>query len=1159
MAEKLRLNINGIEVTGFAGQTVLEVARENGIDIPTLCYDKRVEVYGACGLCVVEAEGSPKLLRACATTIYDGMVINTNTKRVIDSRKTALELLLSDHTGDCRPPCALNCPAGTDCQGYVGMVANGQYKEAVKIIKGIFPLPSSIGRVCPHPCETACRRQLVDEPVSIAFIKAFIGDKDLESGNPYMPTPLPSTGHTVAVVGGGPAGLTAAYQLKAKGHDVTIYDAMPKMGGMLRYGIPEYRLPKAILDKEIALIEKMGVKMINNIKLGKDITFDHLKSSYDAVLLAVGAWSSTKMGVKGEDNKNVFGGIDFLRKAALGEELLAGKEIAIVGGGNTAMDACRTAVRLGAEKVYCIYRRTKAEMPAEDIEIKEAEEEGVIFKFLTNPEEIVSSADGGIEYVKLQKMQLGEPDASGRRKPVPIEGETENLKVSSLIMALGQILNPIGLDGVELTKKGTISADETTFRTNIENVFAVGDATNKGAGIAIAAIGEAEKASYVIDSYLKGNIVPYKKPYVCERKDVTAETFADRPKAPRVQMSHISPEERKDNFHEVNNGFTEEEAVREASRCLECGCHDYFECKLIHHANEYDVKPEIFEGENHNRTIDNSHPFIDRNPDKCILCGLCVRVCDEVMGRTALGLVGRGFDTIVMPSLKEPLKATDCISCGQCINLCPTGALGEKFTYGKRVPLASDCTETTCSFCSVGCKTILHTNENLVAKSTPVDEKTLCSKGRFGFGELIGKDRLTTPLVRKNGVLTPVSYEEAAIYTAKKLQGFAVRNGKDSVAVSVSDKLTTEEIYLAKKYAENVVNAGSVFCFDYSKNGVKDVIGFDGSTVTETEVLSANVIVLVGTDIMNDHASFGVTVRQAVKRGAKLVVINNKPQSQEANEADIFINSDSTEILKSILKGLVEKGCSAEGIENLSVSLKDTVVTDDALKVCEMLLDKNNKKAVIVTDQFNTSYECAKAAADIAVLSGHIGSPRDGIMQIKTNVNTQSVANLGITPSCLVKDKFADGTIKALLTIGENPVNFDLGKVEFIAVCDTYLTETAQKADVVIPLVSLIESNGTVISTDGKVNTVNAAIKPMTKVNTDVISLLANAMTVKFSYNDEKEIMREIIETKAFAPKALNTVLQPVDNAPMYIARVNTNAAVQKFNSVLESEGLSNK
>ncbi len=243
MAEKLRLNINGIEVTGFPGQTVLEVARENGIDIPTLCYDERVKVYGACGLCVVEMEGSPKLFRSCATAIEDGMVIKTNTPKVKESRKIALELLMSDHTGDCRPPCALNCPAGTDCQGYVGMVANGEFKEAVKRVKDTFPLPSSIGRVCPHPCETACRRQMVEEPISIAFIKSFIGDKDLASGHPYMPECEEATGHTVAVIGGGPAGLTAAYQLRRKGHDVTIYDAMPKMGGMLRYGIPEYRLP----------------------------------------------------------------------------------------------------------------------------------------------------------------------------------------------------------------------------------------------------------------------------------------------------------------------------------------------------------------------------------------------------------------------------------------------------------------------------------------------------------------------------------------------------------------------------------------------------------------------------------------------------------------------------------------------------------------------------------------------------------------------------------------------------------------------------------------------------------------------------------------------------------------------------------------------------
>ena len=1150
MAEKLRLNINGIEVTGYAGQTILEVAKENGIDIPTLCYDKRVEVYGACGLCVVEAEGNPKLLRACATTIADKMVIKTNTKRVIDSRKASLELLLSDHTGDCRPPCALNCPAGTDCQGYVGMVANGQYKEAVKLIKEKFPLPSSIGRVCPHPCETACRRALVDEPVSIAFIKAFIGDKDLESGHPYMPECAPDTGHTVAVIGGGPAGLTAAYHLRAMGHSVTIYDAMPKMGGMLRYGIPEYRLPKAILDKEIDLIAGMGIKMINNVKIGRDISFDHIKTSYNAVLVAVGAWTSTKMGVKGEENENVIGGIDFLRKVALGEEVTAGSDIAIVGGGNTAMDACRTAVRLGAKNVYCIYRRTRDEMPAEDIEIKEAEEEGVIFKYLTNPIEIVSAPDGSIDCVKLQKMQLGEPDESGRRRPVPIEGATEEIKVSSLIMALGQTLDPSGLEAIELTRKGTISSDENTFRTNIENVFACGDATNKGAGIAIAAIGEAEKAAHVMDSYLKGSIVPYKKPYVCERNDVTAEMFADRPKVPREQMSHLKPEQRRDNFHEVNFGFTEEQARHESSRCLECGCHDYFECKLVKQANDYDVKPERFEGETHNRTIDNTHPFIDRNPDKCILCGLCVRVCDEVMGRTALGLVSRGFDTIVCPSLNQPLKETDCISCGQCINLCPTGALGEKFTYGKRVPSNPDLTETVCSFCSVGCHTTLQTNENLIVKSTPAsDEGVLCSKGRFGFGELTKETRLTKPLVRKDGVLTPVSFEEASIYLAKKLQSSAVKFGKDSLAVSISDKLTTEEIYLAKKYAEKVAGAGTVFSYNYRKNGVKDVIGSDISTCKIDELLSTNVIVLVGTDIMNDHASFGVKVRQAVKRGAKLIVINNKPLSQEAQEADIYINSDSTMSIKSIIKALSEKGVNTE-----SVDLDGVETTEETVKAADMLLSSDNKKAIFVIDNFTTTYEAAKATATLAVLSGHIGSPRNGIIQIKPNVNSQGLVDLGIKPICQVKENLDN--VKAMFVIGEDIKDLEAPNLEFLAVADMYLTKTAEKADVVFPLISLAESNGTVISCDGTINQVNPAIKAMSKTNIEVIKSIANAMKLNFLYNNEKDVAREIVETKAMVKPAITPEAANFDVKELYPVRENTSVAVNSFKAFMEKEGL---
>lgn len=251
----INLTINGKAVQAPEGSTILEAARLADIYIPTLCYDKAVEVYGACGLCVVEAEGIPKLLRSCSAKVSEGMVVNTESDRVVQSRKVAMELLMSAHDGDCVAPCQLNCPARTDCQGYVGLIANGEYEAALKLIKNKISLPASIGRVCPHPCEKACRRQNVEEPINIAQLKAFAADMDLKADS-YVPEVQPSTGKKIAVIGGGPAGLTAAYYLTIMGHSVTVYDMMEKMGGMLRYGIPQYRLPKEVLDKEIAIIEK---------------------------------------------------------------------------------------------------------------------------------------------------------------------------------------------------------------------------------------------------------------------------------------------------------------------------------------------------------------------------------------------------------------------------------------------------------------------------------------------------------------------------------------------------------------------------------------------------------------------------------------------------------------------------------------------------------------------------------------------------------------------------------------------------------------------------------------------------------------------------------------------------------------------------------------
>ena len=686
----INLTINGKAITAPEGSTILEAARANGIDIPTLCYDKAVEIYGACGLCVVEAEGIPKLLRSCSAKCTEGMVINTESKRVVQSRKIAMELLMSAHDGDCVAPCQLNCPARTDCQGYVGMIANGEYDSALKIIKSNIPLPAAIGRVCPHPCEKACRRKNVEEPINIAQLKAFAADMDLNKDS-YVPECKESTGKKVAVIGGGPAGLSAAYYLTIMGHEVTVYDMMEKMGGMLRYGIPQYRLPKEILDKEIAIIEKTGVKLVNNVKLGKDFTIESLKAENDAVIVAVGAWKSSSMRTPGEELQGVYGGIDFLRAVIQGNAPEIGEKVAVCGGGNTAMDACRTAVRLGAKEVYVVYRRTRNEMPAEKIEIDEAEEEGVIYKFLTNPISF-NGEDGKVKSITLQVMELGEPDASGRRKPVPVEGKTEEIAVDSVILAIGQKLVQGDVSELTLNNRGNIEADPDFFTTNIEGVFAIGDATNKGASIAVEAIGEADRCARAVDAYLNGQALDTRVPYISKRDESTID-YSDRTKQSRLTPKVLAPEVRNKSFAEVSLGFTEEEAKAEANRCLECGCREYYKCKLLNVAQRYDINPERWAGEMPQKYTRDENAFIERNTSKCILCGLCVRSCREVMDIHAFGLMGRGFTTEPSPAFALPLDQTKCNNCGLCVQLCPTGALTEKFNLPKQVPLNEEYTE----------------------------------------------------------------------------------------------------------------------------------------------------------------------------------------------------------------------------------------------------------------------------------------------------------------------------------------------------------------------------------------------------------------------------------------------------------------------------------
>lgn len=672
MSDKIKLIIDGKEIIAERGETVLNAAAKNGIEIPNLCCLKDMSPYGACGVCVVEQEGYPKLLRACSAKVTENAVIHTDGEKCVKARKLALELLMGDHDADCKAPCSLNCPAGTDCQRYVAQIADGDFASATRTVKEKVPLPASIGRVCPHPCESACRRRHVEEPISIAFLKAFAADEAMKAGENTDAEKHAPTGKSVGIIGAGPAGLTAAYRLALLGHSVTLYDKMEKAGGMLRYGIPEYRLPKKVLDEEIRNIFSLGVEFKNGTKLGEDISFDELRSRHDAVLVANGAWKSSSIGCVGEELDGVFGGIDFLREASLGNKPKIGKSCAVVGGGNTAMDACRTAVRLGAEKVFIIYRRTRNEMPAEDIEISEAAEEGVIFKFLTNPSELVG-AEGKVKSIVLQKMMLGEPDERGRRSPVPIQGETEELEVDSVIIAAGQKNDLTGLGALPTTRRGTLEADERTFATALDGVFAAGDATNGGASIAIDAIAEANTAAKYIDAYLCGIEIPFKKPVLSERS-VTEKMFAEIKKESRAIMPQRAAEERKNDFGEINLGFSAEEAMREAGRCLDCGCHAYGECRLIKYADEYCIDCKKLTGAYHPGFKERRLISIERNQNKCILCNACVRICDK-KGNGLLGLVNRGFDTVIKPEFDSGSAVDGCKSCRECVNVCPTGAL----------------------------------------------------------------------------------------------------------------------------------------------------------------------------------------------------------------------------------------------------------------------------------------------------------------------------------------------------------------------------------------------------------------------------------------------------------------------------------------------------
>ena len=463
-----------------------------------------------------------------------------------------------------KAPCSHTCPAGVDVPRYIRLIAEKRYDEAVAVIRERIPFPSVCGYVCFHPCETKCRRGQLDEPIAIRALKRFAVDHARTDGLGELRIAPPS-GKRVAIIGSGPAGLTAAYYLaKIGGHAVTVFETLPEEGGMLRAGIPRYRLPKKVLDAEIAVIRRVGVDIRTNARVE---SLDMLREQgYDAIFFAVGAHAGVKMGVAGEEISEVLDCVSLLRDVSLGKKVKVGEKVAVVGGGNAAIDASRTARRLGAKEVTILYRRSRDELPATKEEVEEALEEGVDMQFLVAPKRIWRQ--NGHVRMECIRMELGKTDSSGRRRPEPVAGSEFDRAFDAIIAAVGQTPQIPGGIGLVIDKRGTLYVDQNTLATDVEGVFAGGDVVSGPASV-IEAIAAGRQAAISIDKYLGGSGVIDEVLAQPEEPQAPPEMEEEEERG-RPEMQSLPPSERTKDFSVVECGFSEAEAIEEAKRCLKC-------------------------------------------------------------------------------------------------------------------------------------------------------------------------------------------------------------------------------------------------------------------------------------------------------------------------------------------------------------------------------------------------------------------------------------------------------------------------------------------------------------------------------------------------------------------------------------------------------------
>lgn len=541
-------------------------------------------------------------------------------------------------------PCQMTCPAGIDVPTYVSLIGEGRDAEAIEVIRRDNPFPWVCGLVCTRPCEFMCVRGRIDKPVSIKFLKAFAAERALSRSEYQNPQKAPDKGRSVCVVGAGPGGMSAAYYLALKGYGVTVIEAQPSAGGMILLGIPRYRLPREVIDREVAMLRELGVEFRFNTRFGTDISAEGLKTEgFGAIFIAIGAHRSFRLGIPGEsDFPQVIDAVDFLRQVALGRREVPGDRVIVIGGGNVAIDAARTSLRLGSRSVTLAYRRTRNEMPADAEEVEQAEEEGIHLQFLAIPEKVVGE-NGRVRGLACLRAEMVAAEGSGRMRPVPVEGSEFLMEADCIISAIGQRVDTdclSDLKTLEWTRRSTIQTNMVSMETSAEGIFAAGDAVT-GPATVIEAIGGGKRAAEAIHRYLSGIPQPEMPPVPVRRGRIPCRDLSATQKmtARRPEMPLLNIDRRRTTFQQVELGYTETDVREEAGRCLRC--------------------------------------------DICLRCGKCVEICRDKMQVNALEMGYFDFDHPVETDFR--ITSERCILCGACAANCPTGAMQMEDKGGERV------------------------------------------------------------------------------------------------------------------------------------------------------------------------------------------------------------------------------------------------------------------------------------------------------------------------------------------------------------------------------------------------------------------------------------------------------------------------------------------